>query len=770
MTRKIAIPLSVIVTGILVIMALKSRPDTPRPEGLLIVSEIESRIDSILRDLTIEEKIGQLVQYSNMEELTGPGEKSDDVFKKANEIKTGRVGSILNAVDVRSTRKLQELALSESRHKIPLMFGYDVIHGFKTMFPVPLGEAASWDMEAIEASARIGAIEAAAAGIHWTFAPMVDISRDARWGRVMEGAGEDVFLASEIARARVMGFQGDDLEDTMTIAACAKHFAGYGLAEAGRDYNTTEITDNTLYNVVLPPFKACVEAGVATVMNAFNDLGGIPATGHEDLQRNVLKEEWSFNGFVVSDWGSIDQMINHGYAADKKEAARIALNAGSDMDMEGYCYQENLKELIEKNLVKEATLDDAVRRVLRVKYHLGIMDDPFKYISEEREEKSILTEEHLEISRDVARKSIVLLKNDGDILPISNAVRSIAVIGPLADDKDSPLGNWRAQAVSNSAVSLLEGIQAAVGTEVKVTYQKGCELVTGERAFGTELQINHTDRSGIKKAQKIAREADLVVLALGEDCYQSGEGRSQVDIGLSGLQNELFDAIRSVNSNLVTVLMNGRPLAIPKIAEESPALVEAWHLGSQAGHAITDILFGKYNPSGKLPISFPRHVGQCPIYYARKSTGRGNAIDQVFWSHYTDESNDPLFPFGFGLSYTTFEYSDLRISSENLAKDSPIKVSVDITNTGEREGSEVVQLYIQDMIASPARPVMELKGFEKIHLGPGETREVSFSLTEEDLRFYTTDGKWKSEPGEFRVMVGPNCVEYQELKFNYNKT
>lgn len=720
--------------------------------------------------MTMDEKVGQLVQYSHFEELTGPGQKAEDVQTKINEIKSGRVGSILNAVNVESTRKLQELALSESAHGIPLIFGYDVIHGFKTMFPVPLGESASWDMDLIELSASIAAKEAASSGVHWTFAPMVDVSRDARWGRIMEGAGEDVYLNSMIAEARVKGFQGEDLGDSLTLAACAKHFAGYGFGEAGRDYNTVDISDHALHNIVLPPFKACVDAGVATVMNAFNDLSGVPATGHGGLQREILKKDWGFDGFVVSDWGSIDQMIGHGFATDKRDAARIAMNAGSDMDMEGYCYQTNLMDLVNEGSVDEEHIDDAVRRILRIKYELGIMDDPFKYCSDKRESENVYTQEHLDACREIGRSSIVLLKNDGSLLPIGPSVRSIAVIGPLGDDKDSPLGNWRAQAIPNSAVSLIEGITEAAGNGISVRFQKGCELVTGERAFGTELQFNTTDRSGFAKAIALARSSDLVIMAIGEDCYQSGEGRSQVDIGLSGLQQELFDAVASVNSNIVTVLMNGRPLAIPEVAEGSAAIVEAWHLGSQAGHAIADVLFGKYNPSGKLPVSFPRSVGQCPLYYARMTTGRGEAIPQVFWSHYTDEHNDALFPFGYGLSYTQFEMSPPKLSSTKMGSGETINVSLSVTNSGDMDGHEVVQLYIRDVVATRSRPAKELKAFRKVFVKAGQTEEVTFELTEEDLKFYSPEEGWIAENGEFQIFIGNSSVNTTSTKFELIKT
>lgn len=726
---------------------------------------IEQRIDSLLSIMTLEEKVGQMVQYNGYAELTGPGAKEGSELEKFNRIKSGGVGSMLNVLSAAETRRVQELAIENSRLGIPLVFGYDVIHGYKTMFPIPLAEVASWDMDAIATSARIAGTEAAAAGVHWTFAPMVDISRDARWGRIMEGAGEDPWLASQVAGARVRGFQGDDLADNQTIAACAKHFAGYGFAEGGRDYDAAEIGNSTLHNVVLPPFKACVDAGVATFMNAFNDVNGTPATGSTYLQRDLLKGAWGFDGMVVSDWGSIQELIPHGVAADKKDASRIAVLAGSDMDMEGYCYENELVRLVKSGAVEESLIDDAARRVLRLKFRLGLMDDPYKYCDEQREQEVLLSEEHLEAARDVARKSIVLLKNDGNLLPLASTGGSIAVIGPLADDKDTPLGNWRGQATENSAVSLLEGLEAALGQSRAITYAKGCVLTDEPWSFMHELSINTADRSMIPEAVRVARQASVVILAVGEDSQQSGEARSQANIGLAGVQNDLVEAVLEANPNTVVVLMNGRPLAVPEIAEKAPAIVEAWHLGSQAGNAIADVLTGAYNPAGKLPVSFPRSAGQCPVYYNYKHSGRRGPNDNVFWVHYIDEDYSPLWPFGFGLSYTTFEYGDLEISNDKLTREGSITASITITNTGQRAGEEVVQLYIRDLVGSTTRPVKELKGFQKIALEPGASKTVTFTITPQDLEFYTANNAWESEPGQFHVMVGPNSGNVQRLDF-----
>ncbi len=731
--------------------------------GPWIDPEIERRIDELMARMTLEEKVGQLNQYSANFDVTGPATDADR--ERRQRLANGAVGSMLNVTGAEATRAAQELVVEASRLKIPLIFGYDVIHGYKTMFPVPLAEAASWDLEAIEASARVAAVEAAAAGLHWTFAPMVDIARDARWGRIMEGAGEDPYLGSRVAVARVKGFQGDDLAALDTLAACAKHYAGYGLAEAGRDYNTVDISDQTLHNVVLPPFRAAVDAGVATLMNAFNEIGGTPATASAYLQRTLLKGEWSFEGFVVSDWGSIGELVPHGVAAGARQAASLALTAGSDMDMESDAYYGHLAELVRIGELDVGLIDDAVRRVLRIKHHLGLFDDPYRYSDPEREKRLVLSNEHLAAAREVARKSIVLLKNEGGLLPLARDAGTIAVVGALAADKDTPLGSWRGRAISHSAISLLEGVRAAVGPEVTVRYAAGASLGVGERSFIRELELNEDDRSGFAEAKAAATGADVVIFAFGEEAFQSGEGRSQVDVGLKGVQLDLLREILAVNENVVGVLMNGRPMAIPFAAENLQALIEAWHLGSEAGFAIADVLFGDVNPSGKLPVSFPRHVGQEPLYYSAKNTGRPGPSDMVFWSHYTDAPNTPLFPFGYGLSYTTFEYSEPRLSAAEIARDGELEVAVTVTNSGDRAGAEVVQLYIRDLVGSATRPVKELKGFRRVELTAGESREVSFTLNAGDLAFYTARGVWEAEPGDFEVFVGGSSVDVQAARF-----
>ena len=729
------------------------------------VQNVEAKVDSVLNLMTLEEKIGQMVQYNGSWDLTGPASETGNK-QKEERLKKGLVGSMLNVLSIEATEQAQRLNMENSRIKIPLIFGYDVIHGYKTIFPVPLGETASWDLEAMERSAQIAALESVAEGVNWTFSPMIDISRDARWGRIMEGSGEDPYLTAKVAVAKVKGYQGSDLADPKTIAATAKHFAGYGLAEGGKDYNAVNIGKNELHNVVLPPFHAAADAGVATFMNAFNTIDGIPATGSESLQRQLLKGEWNWNGFVVSDWGSIAEMIPHGFARDKSHAAELALKAGSDMDMEGNAYETSLEDLVANGTVDEELINDAVRRILRVKFKMGLFDDPYLYLDGELK-ASVPYEEHRAEAREIARKSIVLLKNEGDLLPLSASAKTIAVIGPLADDKDTPIGNWRAQGESNSAVSVLEGLRNQ--SNATITYAKGVTLGEGERSFLMPLKINETDRSEIPAAVENARNADVVVMVLGEDAFQSGEGRSQVEVGLAGLQMELLKEVQKVNKNIILVLINGRPLEITWASENIPAIVEAWQLGTESGNAIADVLLGKYNPSGKLPVSFPRAVGQEPLYYNHKSTGRPSNPTHVTYSHYTDIENGALYPFGFGLSYTSFEYAEPKLSASNISEGESATLQVSVTNTGKVKGKEVVQLYLKDKVASAARPVKELKGFELIELEAGETKNVEFVIDEEMLKFYSASEKWEAEPGEFELMVGGNSEDVQTITLEYSK-
>ncbi len=715
--------------------------------------DIDTKVESLLKKMTLDEKVGQMNQYSSFWEVTGPVPQDGGAKEKYDHLRSGLVGSMLSVRGAKNVREFQRVAVEESRLGIPLIFGLDVIHGHKTLAPIPLAEAASWDLAAIEKSARVAATEASAVGINWTFAPMVDISRDARWGRVMEGAGEDPYLGAKIAVARVNGFQGDDLAATNTIAACAKHFAGYGFGEAGREYNTVDISLSTLYNVVLPPFKAAAESNVRTFMNAFNTLNGTPATASSFLQRDILKDKWQFNGFIVSDWASGSELVMHGFATDSLHAAELAVNAGSDMDMMSLIYIKHLKHLVESGKVDVAVVDDAVRRILRVKFELGLFDDPYRYCDEEREKTLIYHKDHHAAVLDMAKKSIVLLKNENGLLPVKKSQKNIAVIGALADDKTSPLGSWRIGSDDSTAVSVLEGLQQYTKS---VTYAKGADVTIGEVAFIRELNINETDKSGFSEAVSLAKKSEVVIMVLGEHGFHSGEARSRTKIGLPGVQQELLEAVFAVNKNIVLVLMNGRPLAIPWAAENIPAILETWQLGTQSGNAIAQVLFGDYNPSGKLPMTFPRSVGQIPIYYNHLNTGRPNPEEMVFWSHYSDESNAPLYPFGFGLSYTTFEYSNLKIDATDSKN---IAVQVTVKNTGGFSGEEVAQLYIRDRVASEVRPVKELKGFSKFHLNPGESRSVAFTLTAKELGFYTSQGEFVVEPGTFDILVGSNSQE-----------
>ncbi|PXY46927.1 beta-glucosidase BglX [Flavobacterium hydrophilum] len=724
----------------------------------------EDRISLLMKQMTLEEKVGQMNQYNGSWDVTGPKPESGSNEEKYNNIKKGWVGSMLSIRGVKEVRAVQKIAVEETRLGIPLIFGFDVIHGYKTLSPIPLAEAASWDLEAIKNSARVAALEASASGLNWTFAPNVDISNDARWGRVMEGAGEDPYLGSKIGAARVIGFQGEKLGSNTSIAACAKHFAAYGFVEAGRDYNSVDMSNSKLYNSVLPPFKATVDAGIWTFMNSFNTLNGIPATGNSFLQRDILKGAWGFKGFVVSDWASIAEMITHGYAADGADAAKKAAIAGSDMDMESSIYVKELVQLVKKGTVKESVIDDAVRRILRVKFELGLFDNPYKYCDENREKSDIGSKANHDNVLDMAKKSIVLLKNDKNLLPLKKTGAKIALIGALANDKNSPMGSWRIAADDNTAISVLEGMQQYKNNSL--VYEKGTDVATNKQTFIEEVKINTTDFSGFEAAKKTAKDADVVVMVLGEIGFQSGEGRSRTDLGLPGNQQQLLEEVYKVNPNVVLVLNNGRPLALPWAAENIPAIVEAWQLGTQSGNAIAQVLYGDYNPSGKLPMSFPRNVGQCPIYYNLYNTGRPTDKDQnVFWSHYSDVEKTPLYPFGFGLSYTSFAYKNLKMAKSTYRKGEKIELSVDVTNTGNFDGKEIVQLYINDVAASITRPVKELKGFELISLKKGETKTVAFTLTDAELGFYDNNGAYLVEPGLFNVMIGWNSNEGLSGKF-----
>lgn len=710
---------------------------------------IDKRVDDLLKQMTLEEKVGQLNQYTgDWSSATGPITKDGD---KQNQIRTGQIGSMLNVKGVAHTRQCQEMAM-QSRLKIPLLFGQDVIHGYKTTFPIPLAEAASWDLNAIELGARIAAIEAAASGIHWTFAPMVDIGRDPRWGRVMEGAGEDPYLGSLIATARVRGFQGAKLGDITSVMACAKHFAAYGAAVGGRDYNSVDMSERMLWEVYLPPFKAALDAGAATFMNSFNDLNGIPATGSVFLQRDILKGLWGFKGFVVSDWGSIGEMIQHGFVKDGKDAALVAIVAGSDMDMESRCYKNNLADLVKEKKVDIALVDDAVRRILYKKFEMGLFEDPYKYSDVKRQEAAMNNPEHTKAAREIGAKSIVLLKNENNVLPLSKETKTIAFIGPLVKEYKENLGFWSVELdevdYDKFIVSQWDGLQNKVGKTSKLLYAKGCEI-EGE------------DKSGFAEAISIANQADVVILSIGEKRDMSGEAKSRSDISLPGVQEELVKAIQATGKPVVVLINAGRPLVFNWTADNVPAILYTWWLGSEAGNSIADVLFGDVNPSAKLPMTFPRSVGQIPIYHSYFNTGRPakNENDLNYVSAYIDLPNSPKFPFGYGLSYTTFGYSDLKLSKKQINKGETIEVTARITNTGKYAGEEVVQLYLRDKVGSVVRPVKELKGFEKIKLNAGESKVVTFVIDNEKLSFYNQKLEFASEAGEFDLMIGSSAED-----------
>lgn len=704
--------------------------------------KIKAKVQQLLAKMTLEEKVGQLNQYASYKNATGPISSTGNIV---DEIKQGRVGSIIKVNGVVDIRIYQQAAM-QSRLKIPLLFGEDVIHGYRVTFPIPLAEASSWDMEAIGLSARTAATEAAAAGINWTFAPMVDISRDPRWGRVIEGAGEDPYLGSQIAAARVKGFQGNGIGSLDAVMACAKHFAAYGAAIAGRDYNAVDMSDRTLWEVYLPPFKAALDAGAATFMNSFNELNGIPATGNRYLQREILKGKWGFKGFVVSDWGSITEMINHGFVTDKKEAAIAAITAGCDMDMEGRSYIDNLPRLVKSGKVSVGLIDEAVSRILTKKFELGLFDDPFRFCDEKREKLIVNNPQSKQYSRSVAQRSIVLLKNESHLLPLSKSVKSIAVIGPLAKAKKDMNGFWAlpwGMVDETEPVSLFEGLRNKLGVHAELRYAKGCG-------------INDASKAGFDEAVNAAKNADVVIMAIGESYDMSGEAKSRSNIHIPGVQEELVKAIQATGKPLVVLVMGGRPLIFNWTADHVPAILYTWWLGTEAGDAMADVLFGDYNPSGKLPISFPRSEGQIPVFYSYKNTGRPlvNANDINYKSAYLDLPNTPKFAFGYGLSYTSFSYSALKLSSTSITKHQILNVTLTVTNTGRYTGEEVVQLYLRDRVASVTRPVKELKDFKKIKLQPSASTIITFEIDANKLSFYNQQMHWTTEPGKFDLMIG----------------
>ena len=703
-----------------------------RPIYLDSSQPIEVRVEDLLRRMTLEEKIGQMCQYSG---ITREYEQR---------IREGKVGSLLNVFGAEEINRVQRIAVAESRLGIPLLFGLDVLHGYKTIFPIPLGLASTWDPEAVKRVASIAAAEASADGVRWTFAPMVDIARDPRWGRIAEGAGEDPYLGSVMARAYVEGYQGSSLSDPNAVVACPKHYVAYGGAEGGRDYNTVDISERTLREIYLPPFKAAIEAGAETIMSAFNELNGIPASANPYTLKTILRGEWDFKGFVVSDWNAIGELINHGIAEDIYEAAEKALKAGVDMDMQGDVYRRALISLVREGKISEDLIDEAVRRILRVKFKLGLFERP--YVDPDRARKIIKCREHIEVALEIARKSIVLLKNEGNLLPLSKNISSVAVIGPLADDHEAPLGPWSCLGDPKDVITVLEGIKSKVSSETKVLYAKGCD-------------IDGYSREGFDEAVKVAKESKVAILVLGESRDMSGEAACRANLDLPGVQEDLLREIHATGVPIVLVLMNGRPLSISWPAEHVPAIIEAWFPGIQAGHAIADVIFGDYNPGGKLPVTFPRTVGQVPIYYNHKNTGRPPLPDVKWTSKYLDVPYTPLFPFGHGLSYTRFEYTGLEINPKEVGLGDTVSIKFKVKNVGDREGDEVVQLYIRDLVATVTRPVKELKGFKRITLKPGEEKTVELKLTLKDISFLNHEMKRVVEPGEIKVMVGSSSED-----------
>lgn len=730
-------------------------------------------IDGLMAKMSLTEKIGQLNLPGAGDIVTGQASNADIATK----IRDGKVGGLFNIKSIAKIREVQKLAVENSRLKIPLLFGMDVIHGYETVFPIPLGLSCTWNMELIERSARLAAEEASADGINWTFSPMVDISRDPRWGRVAEGSGEDPFLGSEVARAMVRGYQGTDLSRPNTIMACVKHFALYGAAEAGRDYNTTDMSRQTMYNVYFPPYRAAVDAGAGSVMSSFNDIDGVPASANKWLMTDVLRRQWGFRGFVVTDYTAINEMIDHGIG-DLKEVSVLALDAGIDMDMVGEGFITTLPQSLNQGKVNLRQIDRSCRRILEAKYRLGLFDDPYRYCDESRARSEIFTDEKRKEARAIAAESFVLLKNENNILPLKRT-GTIALVGPLADNRENMPGTWSVAANFARAVSLLEGMKTVGGGEIKVIHGRGSNLSSDslfeERAgmFGKSLRRDSRPAEVIlREALEAAAKADVIIAALGESSEMSGESSSRTDIGIPAVQQALLKALLKTGKPVVLVLFTGRPLTLKWENENVPAILNVWFPGTEAGFAIADVLFGDVNPSGKLTATFPQHVGQVPLYYNHKMTGRPLAEGKwfsKFRSNYLDVSNDPVYPFGFGLSYTSFRYGNLRLSDTSLRGDATLTVTIDVTNTGDIDGQEVVQLYIRDVVGSVSRPVKELKGFQKILLKAGETKTVSFKITTGLLKFYNYDLKYDWEPGEFIIMAGTNSRDLASKPVSWTK-
>lgn len=718
---------------------------------------IDQKVSELLSKMTLEEKVGQLVQYSGFEYATGP--QNSNSANVLNEIKQGKVGSMLNVAGAEETRKFQELAL-KSRLRIPLLFGQDVIHGYRTTFPVNLGQAASWDLGLIEKSERIAATEASAYGIHWTFAPMVDIARDPRWGRVMEGSGEDTYLGTQIGLARIKGFQGKGLGNLDAIMACAKHFAAYGAGVGGRDYNSVDMSLRQLNETYLPPFKAAAEAGVATFMNSFNDINGIPATGNKYILRDLLKGKWNYKGFVVSDWGSIGEMVSHGYAKDNKEAAEKAINAGSDMDMESRAYMAELPNLVKEGKVNPKLIDDAARRILVKKFEMGLFDDPYRFSNENRQKEQTNNLENRKFGREFGSKSIVLLKNQKNILPLSRSTKTIALIGPFGKETSANHGFWSIAFKDDNQriVTQFDGIKNQLDKNSTLLYAKGAN-------------VDDQDKSMFAEAVETAKKADVVIMTLGEGSAMSGEAKSRSNLHFTGVQEDLLKEIAKTGKPIILMINAGRPLVFDWAADNIPTIMYTWWLGTEAGNSIADVLFGTVNPGGKLPMTFPRTEGQIPVYYNHYNTGRPakNNTDRNYVSAYIDLDNDPKFPFGFGLSYTQFKYSDMNLSSANLKGNQTLNISVNVANTGNYDGEEVVQLYIRDLFGKVVRPVKELKGFQKVFIKKGESKTINFTLTPENLKFYDDQLNFDWEGGDFDIMVGTDSQNVQTKRINWSK-
>ncbi len=731
--------------------------------------KMNSFISTLMSKMTIEEKIGQLNLVTGGEATTGSAVSSDVEGK----IQRGQVGGIFSMTTPQRIRKAQEIAVTKSRLKIPLIFGQDVIHGYKTTFPIPLGLAATWDLPLIQKTARIAATEASADGLNWTFSPMVDISRDPRWGRISEGSGEDTYLSSEIAKAMVKGYQGDDLTKYNTIMACVKHFALYGAAESGRDYNTTDMSLHRMYNEYLPPYKAAIDAGAGSVMTSFNDINGVPATANKWLMTDLLRKQWGFNGFVVTDYTAVSELIDHGLG-DLQQVSALSLKAGVEMDMVSEGFLNTLGKSLKEGKVTEEQINNACRLVLEAKYKLGLFDDPFRYCNDARAKKEILTPANLQAAREVATQSFVLLKNQNNLLPLKKS-GTIALVGPLANTRSNMPGTWSVNAELNNTPSLLEGLQTVVGKNVKILHSLGSNLLADpsyqERAtmFGREIpRDNRSEEVIIQEAVENAKKADVVVAALGESSEMSGESSSRTDLEIPEVQQRLLAALLKTGKPVVLVLFTGRPLALKWESENVPAILNVWFGGTQAAAAIADVLFGNVNPSGKLTATFPQNVGQVPIYYSHKNTGR--PLEEGKWfskfrSNYLDVSNEPLYPFGYGLSYTTFSYGDIKLSAPSFKAGESITAQVRVTNTGKYEGKEVVQLYTRDMVGSITRPVKELKGFQKISLKPGESKEVTFTLSADDLKFFNADLQYVAEPGDFKLFIGSNSRDVKTADF-----